>query len=358
MMPIRLRRALAAFAASCVFAAGPAFAQTGTPNGALVGTWLIEPEHFDPWVESGIDVPWFPLLVIRADGDFTLFRIAPYCVPVLPDGGMLDSRKPEDRQREREICTAAQAAAAKDGFIAAHLHESAAGRWSIDGAGRVTFAAARRGPTPAYVAQTLPTLHARLRKDIADTKLPADERAASAALLRMADAQGGRFSTIYTTFYVFDGAPVRAGRDASRDSDRLRLDGGARGAITYRRVRPEPLDAVMAISTQVGISVARFFRCMLARAERDWPAGAAPAGDFAVLAVRLRALSPDLARQSRARGLARDGRRDEAAKLWSDDDDARVRRVTDDLHRHPVLKALGDNRFGASLGCPERDPVR
>lgn len=355
MMPVRLRRALAAFAASCVFAAGSACAQTGTPGGALVGTWLIEPAHFDPWVESGIDVPWFPLLVVRADGSFTLFRIAPFCVPVLPDGGMLDSRKAEDQQRERDICDAAQTAAAKDGFIAAHLHESAAGRWSIDGAGRVTFAAARRGPTPLSVARVLPELRTRLRKDLADTTLPAGERAAMEALLRMADAQGGRFSTIYTTFYVFDDAPVRADRDASRDADRLRLDGGERGAIAYRRVRPEPLDAVMAISTQVGITVARFFRCMLARIERDWPAGAAPTGDFAMLAVQLRALSPDFARQSRARRLVQDGRRDEAAKLWSGEDEARVRRVTDELHRHPVLKALGENRFGASLGCPERD---
>lgn len=347
----RRRLAVIAFAALALVVP-PVLAQSDGRSGP-VGTWLIEPVLFDAWIDSGIDVPWYPLLVVRADGAFTLFRIAPSCVPVLPDGGMLDSRKPEDRQRQSDICAAAQADAAKDGFIAAYLHESAAGRWSIGGDGRVTFAAARRGPTPDGIARLLPHLRSRLRADI-DSARSAAERAALEALLRIADAQGGRLSTIYTTFYVFDGAALHFDAGA----DRLRLDGGERGALAYRRVRPEPLDAVMAISAQVGITVARFFRCMFARLERDWPAGAAPTGDFAILAVQLRALSPDFARQMRARRLAQDGRRNEAARLWSDADETRVSRATDELHRHSVLKALGESRFGAMIGCPERDPAR
>ena len=61
-------RAVAFVSGACALGivVAPAAAQTADKTRALVGTWLIEPAYYDPWVEDGVDVPWYPLVVLRA----------------------------------------------------------------------------------------------------------------------------------------------------------------------------------------------------------------------------------------------------------------------------------------------------
>ena len=45
----------------------------------LVGTWLVEPLYFDVMADTGVVLPEFPVLVMRPDGQFKLFRIIYGC---------------------------------------------------------------------------------------------------------------------------------------------------------------------------------------------------------------------------------------------------------------------------------------
>src|SRR5882762_5132672 len=48
----------------------------------LAGLWLIEPDSFDAMVDNGLDLPSYPLLVIRDDHVFRLYRVYPRCAPL------------------------------------------------------------------------------------------------------------------------------------------------------------------------------------------------------------------------------------------------------------------------------------
>lgn len=341
---MRRRNCFAALAFA-VAGAAPAAAQGDAKD--PVGTWLIEPASFDAWVETGFDVPWYPLLAVRADGSFTLYRLAPGCEPVLPDGGELDRMRPEDRQKGLEICAEARKRAAMDGFIAAYLHVSAAGRWSLADGGRIAFAAATTGPMPELFAKRLRGMRARIAKDLQQGP-PRDARETYASLLRFLDAHEPRLGAFYTTLFVAGGEPV----PFAVARGRLTL-GAADRALAYRAIKPEAPDAAMALTLNIGASAGTYFRCALARIEAEGLA--APKSDAVRLAAKLRALSPDLERRADAEDLTRLGRRDEAARLWTEAEEAKMREALLAQDRQQAVELARAGRLGSILGCPERD---
>jgi hypothetical protein len=345
---MRRRIRLAALAlVVAVNGSAPAAAQ-GDAKGP-VGTWLIEPASFDAWVETGFDVPWYPLLVVRADGSYTLYRIAPGCEPVLPDGGELDRMRPEDRQKGMELCAAARQRAAKDGFIAAYMHVSAAGRWVSPGEGRIVFAAGATdtGPTPQLFAKHLPGLRDKLARAPRE-RLSAAERESFAALQRFVDAHEAHLADLYTTFFV----ARRALAPFIVTGSQLRL-GFADRALVYRAIKPEAPDAAMALLHNTGGSAWRYFRCALAKIEAEGLD--APKSDAVRLAAKLRALSPDLERRADAEDLMRLGRRDEAARLWTEAEEATMRAALTAPDRQQAVELARAGKLGQALGCPERD---
>ena len=341
-------RSMALALLPAVACALPVAAQTADKPDPHVGTWLIEPASFDAWVEAGYDVPWFPLLVVRADGSFTLYRLAPGCEPVLADGGVLERMRPEDRLKGLEICSEARKRAAKDGFVSAYLHMSAKGRWVSPGGGRIVFGTASMGPTPQHIAKSLPGLRAKLAQDLRDSTLSARERESLAALQRFLDTHEAHLSNFYTSLYVAN----RVLAPFTVSGGRLRL-GFADRAFVYRAVKPEAPDAAMALLYNTGASAARYFRCALAKIESEDLS--APKSDAVRLAAKLRALSPDLERRADAEDLMRLGRRDEAARLWTEAEETKVREALVGKDRQDAVALARDGRFGTFIGCPERD---
>ena len=346
-MEAALRRRIL-LAALALLAAGSAPAAAQGEAKGPIGTWLIEPASFDAWVETGFDVPWYPLLVVRADGSFTLYRLAPGCEPVLHDGGELDRMRPEDRQKGLEICAEARKRAAKDGFIAAYLHVSAAGRWVSPGEGRIVFPAASTGPTPQLFAKHLPGLRAKLAQASRERALSAGERESLASLQRFLDSHEVHLGRFYTTLFVERGEAVPF---ALTDAQ-LRL-GFADRAFVYRAIKPEAPDAAMALLLNTGASAARYFRCALAKIEAEGLE--APKSDAVRLAAKLRALSPDLERRADAEDLMRLGRLDEAARLWTEAEEAKMREALLAKDRQQAVELVRAGRLGSILGCPERD---
>jgi hypothetical protein len=345
----RFQLCLTAFAFAALAAvARPSLAQSDGRAGP-VGTWLIEPGSFDAWVETGNDVPWYPLLVVRADGTFTLYRVAPGCEPVLPDGGELDRMRAEDRLKGLELCAAARQRAVKDGFIAAYMHVSVAGRAVSPGPGLVVFGASadNLGPTPQLFAKHLPGLRAKLAQTSRE-RLSDRDRESLASLQRFLDQHEAHLSRFYTTFFVGN----RVSAPFTVTGAQLRL-GFAERALVYRAVKPEAPDAAMALLLNTGASAARYFRCALAKIEAEGLD--APTSDLVRLAARLRALSPDLERRADAEDLMRLGRRDEAARLWSEAEEAKMRAALLAPDRQRALELVRDGKLGQALGCPERD---
>jgi hypothetical protein len=235
-----------------------------------------------------------------------------------------------------------------DGFIAAYLHVSAAGRWVSPGAGRIVFAAASTGPTPQLFAKQLPGLRTKLAQTSRERVRSAGERESLAALQRFADSHEAHLGRFYTTLFVERGEAVSFALTGAQ----LRLGFGNR-AFVYRSIKPEAPDAAMALLLNIGASAARYFRCALTRIEAEGLA--APKSDAVRLAAKLPALAPDLERRADAEDMMRLGRREEAARLWTEAEEAKMREALLAQDRQQAVE-LRAGRLGSILGRPERDP--
>lgn len=334
--------------------------QTGDQRQGPVGTWLIEPEGFDIWLDlpSRSDIfqmpPWFPLLVIRADGSFTLYRLAPPpCEPLLPDGAGLDRERESDRLRAIELCASARERAAKDGFTAAHLHLGAAGRWSVDGGGRIRFSAETKGPMPQDFAKALPAMRQKLGEEARDALNPRDERETMTALVRFLDTHQKRMGNFFSTLFVLDGETL----SFKAEKGQLELRGSEPGArVVFRAIRPAAADAAMSAILMFGGSVTRYYRCMMEKLDSEWTDAAPPRNELGLLAVQLRAHAPAQERRGDAAFLKRIGRHAEAEALARGIDEKRLDDEFTAWERHPAFHAHSQRRLGVYLGCPERDP--
>jgi len=342
-----IRRGLLA----AVFAAAsgaPGHAQDHLKS-ALVGSWLIEPAHYDAWVETGFDAPWYPFLDLRNDGTFALFRLAPHCQPLGDDGAEVDFS--EDTPRRGALCADARAVAANHDILAAHLHASASGRWRIEAGGRVRFEIEKRGVGIAY---HLRGAAAELRRKLAmgDSGLDAAGREAQRALARFLDIYEKRMPTFYSTLYVFDGEPAAAAVARGR----LELGGPNRGeAIVFRAVRPALVDSAMGLLLLLNASAARYFRCAVAKLAPDFPAIGQPHAGLPALAAQARELVARGHKRRYANTLHKAGREIDAVTRWSASDERNYVADFAYFHDHPAAKASRAQRLGAFLGCPERD---
>ena len=344
---LRLRRAILLAALGAALG-GTAKAQDDLKS-ALVGSWLIEPPHYDAWVETGFDVPWYPFLVLRKDGTFALFRLAPVCQPLGDDGAEVYFS--EDTPRRGALCADARAVAAIHDIVAAHLHASASGRWRIKDGGRVHFEIEKCGVGLAY---HLRGAAAELRRKLAmgDSGLDAAEREAQRALARFLDIYERRIATFYSTLYVFDGEPAAV----SVARGRLELKGPNRDEIfAFRAVRPSLPDAAVGLLLVLEASVARYFRCAVAKLAPEWPAYGHPNAGLAALAARARTLAAAGHRRAYAETLKKAGRDADAAERWEPVHEQMFKGELRDILDSAAGRASREQRLGAFLGCPERD---
>lgn len=343
----RIRRALLAAVLAVAF--GPPGHAQDDPKSALIGSWLVEPPHYDAWVETGFDVPWYPLLVLRKDGTFALFRLAPHCQPLGDDGAEVDFS--EDTLRRGALCADARAVAATHDVLAAHLHASASGRWRIEAGGGVRFDIESRGVgLPYHLRGGAADLRSKLA--MGDRGLDAAERDALGALTRFLDIYERRFATFYSTLYVFDGDP---GAIAVAQG-RLDLKGPHRDeTLAFRAVRTSLPDAAMGLLLVLEASVARYFRCAVARLAPEWPAYGHPNAGLAALAGRARTLAAAGHRRAYAETFKKAGRDADAALRWEPVHEKMFQSELRDILDSAAGKAARDRRLGAFLGCPERD---
>ena len=176
-----------------------------TSGEQLAGLWLIEAPYFDPFVENGMDLPTFPVLSIKGDGSFRLFRIRPSCEPIDETGR--DIFFTEQPARALAECKRYLTLAMRDG-IATSSMPSAAGKWQAANDGRIRFAADSKERPAIWFMQMLRDFRAAMT----DGKLDYIDRVKHgedmAALQRRLNAQAHRIETFYSTFYVFDGESV------------------------------------------------------------------------------------------------------------------------------------------------------
>lgn len=341
---MRLLNAMLATLAACA-----AFLATGLPAAAqtapLVGAWLAEPDSYDAWVESGIDVPWYPLLVVRADGTYTLYRLVPGCQPLADDGKLIDIL--DDGVRAYGTCIRSAADAAKDRLRGVHFHISAAGRWSVDGA-RTRFAVERKGGEQTHFAEMLAGLSQMLEREARNADASPAARAAMESLLRMTVAQRKRLATFYSTMYVFDGEAV----SATVAGDILRLAGSDGAALSFRRQQPEIVSAAMITVLGLEVSAAQYFRCALARlraeaAAADRPVTALAQSLFDMQALAVKGLYAEALKQAK--------RSEEADRAFTEKDLQTYQALLATLKTHAAAQSVGEGKLGRYLGCPDRD---
>ena len=288
-------------------------------------------------------------LVLRKDGTFSLFRLAPHCQPLEAEGREVDFGA--DTTQRGALCADARAVAANHDVLAAHLHASASGRWRIEAGNRVRFVVETRG---AGLPHFLRGGAADLRRKLAlgERGLDAAGRAALGALTRFLDVHEGRIATLYSTLYVFDGDPATFAVARRR----LELTGPNPGeTISFRAVRPSLPDAAMGLLLVLDASVARYFRCAVARLAPEWPAYGHPNAGLAALAGQARVLAGRGHRRAYAETFKKVGRDVDAALRWERVHEQTFQAELRYILGHAAARAHRDGRLGAFLGCPERD---
>ena len=288
-------KALSGLLAACALALASPSASADAK--ALAGVWLFEPLYFDEFVDQGLVTPEYPVLVVHADGRFTLYRVVMHCDMLENEPGKVDDaacRRALERSR------------ADLGTLAA---VSAAGKWQIAADGRVMFSAQERGRTPPYFQRYVDAF----RKDAAEIAAKLEKEARDEfSRQRVRDAlklQVQRMENFYSTAYVLDGAPVKF----TRDGEFLRLEGEAQGdQLVYRAIEPRLLQGAAGFIPLADLSAVRYFRCVVDYFQRT------PTDPLV-----------DIAREA------------SSAKLRS----------------HAVAAPLRDGKPGAYLGCPARDQM-
>ena len=297
----------------------------------LPGTWLVEPLYFDLLVDQGVVVPEFPVLAIKPDGRFLLFRIFYACQPHDANGREL--LRAENPARFDKICSVQREQIREYGFTHSYGQLNAAGRWQVGDDNRLRFAVESKGTTPEYFQKIVDAVRADLKGagDIvgAYVRDPQTQKAAQARL----DLQSARLAAFYTTFYIFDGAP----QTYSIDGSFLRLAGAEPAdSIVFRAYAPEVIDTATVVVATLGVSAAKYFRCVVDKIEQTQRQEAAAAAEFATFLK-----------------LARQYAQAQAPKA----DKKQLQALTAQLEAHPAVNAANTARLGAYLGCPKRDSL-
>ena len=315
----------------------------------LPGLWLIEAPYYDPFVDMGLDIPAFPVLAIRADGTFNLFRLRPICEPVDVIDRATDYA--DNPLKRAEACRAYVDATKPDG-VAAHSVPAAQGKWVLGSDGRLTFAA-----TSAVVpGASLKELIAEIRKAMSAGELDYEQRAKTgedkAALARRMAVQSTRMVNYAGTFYVFDGTAVTA----AIEGDRLILTGAdPADRFVYRRITPAAMAAAANIVLVLEVAATRYFRCTVERLRAGWTDRGPPADELGTLATLANEMFPLSWALEYADALDKAGRQAEAEKIFTTEHRAAFVALIAKIRAHPAAAAAKERKLGAWLGCPERD---
>jgi len=315
----------------------------------LPGLWLIEAPYYDWLVDTGFDVPAFPVLAIRADGSFHLFRLRPICEP--GDGVDRAADYADNPLKRAEACQASIDATKIDG-VAAHSNPAAAGKWALGADGRLAFAAT----SAVEPGKSQKELIAEMRKVMSAGELDYNERAKTgedkAALRRRMQVQAGRMASYAGTFYVFDGAAVTA----AIDGDRLILTGAdPADRLVYRRIAPAAAAAAANIALVLEVAATNYFRCAVEKLRAGWTDRGPPAGELGSLAALANEMFPLSWALEYADALDKAGRQAEAEKIFTTESRAAFVALVAKIRAHPAAAAAKDGKLGAWLGCPERD---
>lgn len=315
----------------------------------LVGLWLIEAPHYDAFVDTGFDVPAFPVLAIRTDGTFNLFRLRPICEPV--DGGEKPQEYLDHPIKRAEACRDYIAATKPDG-VAAHSNPAAAGRWQIAADGRLVFTATSKVEPGKFGAERIADMGKAMAAGELDYKDRARTGEDKASLSRRMAAQARRIASFIGTYYVFDGASV----GVVIQGDRL-IFAGADPAdrLVYRRVAPGAVAAAANIAHVLEIAATDYFRCTVEKLREGWTDRGPPPGELGSLAALANEFFPLSWALEHADALDKAGRKADAERVYTVQDRTAFVALVAKIRAHPGAAAAKDGKFGAWLGCPERD---
>jgi hypothetical protein len=289
----------------------------------IAGTWLIAPDHYDPWADRGIEIAAYPLLRIGRDGRFTLYRLRALCTADGPDGKPL-----EFPSLENELaCAAARERSAKDGLRAAYARVSAAGQVKREGKAALRFASEEESAMPSEWAQLLPQLRAQ------------------GAFPNEVTAK--HYEAFHSTFYVFDGRPTGYER---KGASLFLAD--PRRELKYQLARTEVVDSAMALSHVFGFSSSDYFRCLVAKLHTAIPSTGAPSGSLGKVALMAREFSVLEDNFMLLSSLEKAGRETAQQRAELQQLIERLRKDQDELFALPLSKAVAKDPAKA-LGCPK-----
>jgi hypothetical protein len=305
------------------------------------GTWLLRADHVDPYIETGVVLPMYPVLQVGEDGHFALFFISAYCFDHRADDIDFSGSRVDEWAR----CDAMRHSAHFPSPHHLFVRPAASGRWSVEGT-RMQLRVERTSE-PLYSFG----LDQNRRLDAPRDFAGAAERlnAARQAGPAFSPATAERF---YGDFFILGGGTL----DFSLASDMLKLtQPGQRDQVVFEPVAPGALDQAMAIVRALEVPSGDFFRCVLANT-RDPGRSSIPEGEWKRLVQLAGEVSADQEGFRHARALSADGQEDEAMRVWPMAARERANaRIATQMMAQPVIKAAQAGHLGAYLGCPERD---
>lgn len=306
-----------------------------------VGMWLIQAPYFDPYVEAGVVMPMYPLLVLNEDGRFALFAVSTYCFDHPADdvdfsGSPMAEWALCDRMRHSAYFPSPQ-----------HLfaRPAASGRWAVE-AGRMQLDVDSE-------AEALFSFALERNRRLSEPR----DYVTAAEQLNAARQMGPSFTPasakhFYGDFFILGGGAL----EMTLDADTLTLKKADSGAeVGFERIAPEALNQASAVLRALEMPSVYFFRCALPNT-RDPVRSRIPGDELSTLVALAAQVSTDMAKARHANALSADGQDAEALRVWPQDERERAAaRVKQQMMSLPVISAARSGHLGAYFGCPDQD---
>lgn len=317
---------------------------------AVSGAWLLDPPYFDPMVDRGFIIPEFPVLLIKADGRFSLLRVFGGCNIEGSDGEVID--KSGKTISVREACIELKNDSQQKGLRSSYGQVNAEGRWGIEQGGRLRFYVESTGTIPSTMQASVQYAKEKLSEHQRQSQNPNVDQKVSFEKMDLQSKAARRMETFYTTFFIWDGTP-RAYEISGRS---LFLKGPeADEVISYRSFPIEVIDSAHAIVAATGTSTGKYFRCIVDKLDkvRD-----AKAGDVTEL-MKLTELAQKNAEAqfvlTQANAIRDKAPGEKGGLIRAQAAANQLQTLAKAINNHPGGRATKDGKFGAYLGCPERD---
>jgi hypothetical protein len=305
-----------------------ATAQEASRPAPLVGVWLIEPDRYDPLVENGIDIPRYPVLLLREDGSFAAYHLHFTCDARDREGRLADEPGGPTPAEAEQLCAREALESGADIGVST-ARRIVAGTVRRSEPFRLTFATTDRLAPESGVAD----LAGRLRT------MPD-----GATLGRLLDA-------LWRPAFLEPGASV----DGELTGDVLRLRVGGADVVSYRRYDRAVLSGAAQLVLALGVSGGQYFRCVLTAVDGAFAVDAEKRSEAQKALVVLVGTAAELAAGDRAMAAASLAPGD---PVRARDVEAHARRrasLVEQMSGSPVYAALQAGALGRALGCPDRD---